>query len=64
MRSSPAIKHQEIVDEGFSNYIAVFIDKDFFNKALKEYGVKVDIKLEGGGSFFKRMRIFYTYQNY
>lgn len=36
---SPDIKHQEIIEEGFSNYIAVFINKEYFDHALKNYGI-------------------------
>lgn len=34
---SPGVKHQEVVDEGFSNYIAIFIDKEYFENIYGLY---------------------------
>src|ERR1035437_7171939 len=34
---SPDIVHQEIIEGGFSNYIAIFINKDYFDKELAIY---------------------------
>jgi AraC family transcriptional regulator len=44
---SPGVRHQEIIEEGFSNYIAVFIDKNYFNKATIGYGIEVNKDLKG-----------------
>lgn len=46
---SPDIAHQEAVEEGFSNYIAIFINKDYFDKELAIYTTD---KLCCKGSFF------------
>src|ERR1035437_6633028 len=46
---SPEIIHQEIIEEGFSNYIAIFINKDYFEKELAMYTSK---KISCKGSFF------------
>lgn len=44
---SPDIKHQEIIEEGFSNYIAVFIDKDYFENIAANYCIPITNKFEG-----------------
>jgi AraC-like DNA-binding protein len=44
---SPGIKHQEIIEEGFSNYIAVFIGKDYFEDISKSYNIPINLKIEG-----------------
>lgn len=44
---SPGIVHQEIIEEGTSNYIAVFIRKEYFENALMAYGNRGELILEG-----------------
>ncbi|AFS79624.1 transcriptional regulator, AraC family [Gottschalkia acidurici 9a] len=44
---SPNIPHHEVLDEGFNRYIAIFIDKDFFELQLEEYSVKDNLLFNG-----------------
>jgi AraC-like DNA-binding protein len=46
---SPDVYHQEIIEKGFSNYIAIFIEKDYFENELAVYTTD---KLCCKGSFF------------
>ncbi len=43
---SPDVAHQEIVEEGFSNYIAVFVSKVFFENCLQNRGIE-ELPLKG-----------------
>ncbi|MBK8806237.1 MAG: helix-turn-helix transcriptional regulator [Bacteroidales bacterium] len=44
---SPGIEHQEVTENGFSNYIAIFVKEDFFNTILKTYKGIDSIHLPG-----------------
>lgn len=44
---SPDVKHHEIIEEGFSDYIAVFIDKNYFENAVMESGFGGYMLFEG-----------------
>jgi len=44
---SPGVPHEETVEEGFSNYIAVFISKEYFEKAMIGYSFADAVCLEG-----------------
>lgn len=48
---SPEVKHQEIIEDGFSHYIAICVDKAYFEKELKEH--KVDPGGVYKGEFYK-----------
>lgn len=43
---SPSIMHQEVIEKCFSNYIAIFIDKAYFEEELSSY-TNESINLEG-----------------
>jgi len=47
---SPDIPHHEISSDDFSRYIAIFVDKSFFESQLKVYSIS-EIKPIEGGSF-------------
>lgn len=49
---SPGVSHQEIMENGFSNYYAIFIRKEYFEKELSHYIDITNFKLEG--TFFPK----------
>lgn len=55
---SPGVKHQEIVEEGFSNYIAVFIRKDWFENIMQHYQTSIE-KIYKGDCYASDENILY-----